>query len=75
MLLSKEMGSLRRAAKTSKFFKQGMTQLRKTIRITLTILERITNNLSKCYGYIRVLRVGDNRRPMRILTWSAEGRK
>jgi len=27
----------------------------------------------KCYGHI--LRVGDNRWPKRILTWSPEGRK
>jgi len=72
-LLSKEMGSWRRAAKTSKVLQARNNVIKEKIRITLIILERITNNLLKCYRYI--LRVGDNRRPTRILTWSVEGRK
>ena len=67
------MSSWRSAAKTSKVLQVGNDVIKEKKRIILTILERITINLLKWYGYI--LRVGDNRRPMRILTWSAEGRK
>jgi len=57
------MGSWRRVAKTFKVLQARNDVIKEKIRITLSILERITNNLLKCYRYI--LRVGDNRRPGR----------
>jgi hypothetical protein len=46
------MGSWRRAAKTSKVLQARNDLIMEKIRITLTIMERITNNLLKWYGYI-----------------------
>ena len=40
---------------------------------TQTILEEMENKILKWYAH--VLRMGDNRRPTRMLTWSPEGRK
>jgi hypothetical protein len=43
------------------------------VGVTQTVLERMENNLLQWSG--DVLRIGDNRWPERMLTWSPEGRK
>jgi len=72
-LLITEIDFWRGAARTFKMLKLRKKVTKEKISLTQTDLERMENNMLKCYG--NVLRVGDNRWSERILTWSPEGRK
>jgi hypothetical protein len=73
ILLSTEMDFWRRAARTSKILKVRNDVITDNMGVTQTILEKMENNILKWYGHI--LRMGVNKWPKQILTWSREGRK
>jgi hypothetical protein len=69
-LLSTEMGFCRRAAGTCGLLKARNGVIREEIGVPQTFLERMENNILKCYGHVECMQ--DNRWPERITTWSPE---
>lgn len=73
MLLSTEMDFWRRSSRTSRIQRVRNEEIRNTVGVQQTVVERVENKILKWYGH--VLRMTEEQWPRSVMNWSPAGRR